>query len=89
MGYGCIPHWQRLCSRRGYRRMRPTSPATRTQSCTVHCNQACYGSVSGGREAPGVIDIQAVAGAGNPGLGGDIDGGSGGGTGGGEGGRGT
>ena len=51
-----------------------------------YCDQAHYGTVSGGREEAGVNGDQAVVGAGRIGCGGDANGVSGGGTDGGGGG---
>ena len=67
----------------GYLRLPPPE-----KSCTVHCNQSYYGTVSGGREASGVTGDQEVVGAGRIVPGRDVDSGSGGGTGGGRGGYG-
>ena len=56
-------------------------------SCTVYCDQAHYGPVSGGRAEAGVKGGQEVVGSGWTGFGGDMDGSSQGGTDGGGGGR--
>ena len=49
-------------------------------SCTVYCDHARYGTVSGFGAEAGVKGDQAVVGVGRTGFGGDADGGSGGGT---------
>ena len=49
-------------------------------SCTVHCDQAHYGSVSGGGAEDRFKGGQTVMGSGRLGLGGDVEGVSGGGT---------
>ena len=50
------------------------------QSCTVYCDQAHYGPVSGSGSEAGMKVGQAVVGAGQTGFGGDANRGSGGGT---------
>ena len=49
-------------------------------SHTVYCNQAHYGTVSGGRADTKAKDVQLVVGEGQGGCGGYADGGLGGGT---------
>ena len=44
-------------------------------SCTVYCDQAHYGPVSGGRAEAGVKGRQVVVGEGRTGFGGDMGGG--------------
>ena len=55
-------------------------PPLLENSCTVYCDKAHYGPVSGSRAEAGVKGYQLVVGSGHIGCGGAADGGSGDGT---------